>query len=282
MTQHMHLWEAVILGIVEGLTEFLPISSTGHLTIVEKAMGFKVDDKGVTAFTAIIQGGAIVATLIYFRDDVIRILRALAQGLTHARSRDTQDFRFGIAVAVGCIPIAIVGLAFKDQIETTLRSLWFVAFALIAWSGVMHYADRRATQVRHEEDVTLKDTFIIGLVQCIALIPGVSRSGATMSGGLLRGIDRVAVTRLSFFLAIPALGAATLLQAATEYDKIASGVGWGSTLVATVVSFAFAYLSIAWLLRYVARHDFTVFVIYRVALGVVLAGLLVTGVLDAT
>jgi undecaprenyl-diphosphatase len=282
MTQHMHLWEAVILGIVEGLTEFLPISSTGHLTIVEKAMGFKVDDKGVTAFTAIIQGGAIVATLIYLRDDVVRILGALAQGVTDAGRRGTQDFRFGVAVAVGCIPIAIVGLAFKDQIETTLRSLWFVALALIAWSAVMHYADRRATQTRHEDDVTVKDTFIIGLVQCVALIPGVSRSGATMSAGLLRGIDRVAVTRLSFFLAIPALSAATLLQAATEYDKIASGVGWGPTLLATVVSFAFAYASIAWLLRYVARHDYSVFVIYRVALGVVLLGLLATGVLDAT
>jgi undecaprenyl-diphosphatase len=282
MTQHMHLWQAVILGIVEGLTEFLPVSSTGHLTIVEKAMGFKVDDKGVTAFTAIIQGGAIVATLIYFRDDVVRILRALAEGVTDARRRGTQDFRFGIAVAVGCIPIAIVGLAFKDQIETTLRSLWFVAFALILWSAVMHYADSRATQTRHENDVTVKDTFIIGLVQCVALIPGVSRSGATMSAGLLRGIDRVAVTRLSFFLAIPALGAATLLQAATEYDKISSGVGWGPTLVATVVSFGAAYASIAWLLRYIARHDYSVFVIYRVVLGVVLLGLLVTGVLDAT
>jgi undecaprenyl-diphosphatase len=272
----------VILGIVEGLTEFLPISSTGHLTIVEKAMGFDIDDKGVTAFTAIIQGGAIVATLIYFRDDVIRILRALAEGLTDTGRRGTQDFRFGVAVAVGCIPIAIVGLAFKDQIETTLRSLWFVAFALILWSGVMYYADRRATQTRHEDDVTVKDTFIIGLVQCVALIPGVSRSGATMSAGLLRGIDRVAVTRLSFFLAIPALGAATLLQAATEYDKIASGVGWGSTLVATVVSFGAAYVSIAWLLRYVARHDYSVFVIYRVVLGVVLLGLLGTGALAAT
>jgi undecaprenyl-diphosphatase len=282
MTQHMHLWEAVILGIVEGLTEFLPISSTGHLTIVEKAMGFKVDDKGVTAFTAIIQGGAIIATLIYFRDDVIRILRALAEGLTDGARRGTQDFRFGIAVAVGSIPIAIVGLAFKDQIETTLRSLWFVAFALILWSGVMYYADTRATQRRHESDVTVKDTFIVGLVQCIALIPGVSRSGATISAGLLRGIDRVAVTRLSFFLAIPALTAATLLQAATEYDKIASGVGWGATLVATVISFLVAYASIAWLLRYVARHTFEAFVIYRVALGVVLLGLLAAGVLDAT
>jgi len=278
----MHLWEAVILGIVEGLTEFLPISSTGHLTILEKVMGFKIDDPDITAFTAIIQSGAVLATLLYLRDDLIRIVGGLLRGITDGGERQGRDFRFGIAIILGSIPIAIVGLAFKDQIETTLRSLWYVGIALVVWSAAMYYADTHATQTRHEDDVTRKDTIVIGITQCLALVPGVSRSGATMSAGLLRGLDRVAVTRLSFFLSIPALGAATLLQVATEYDKIAGGVGWGATLVATAVSFAAAYAVIGWLLRFIARHTYSVFIVYRVALGLLVIGLVATGALDST
>ncbi len=278
----MHLWQAIILGIVEGLTEFLPISSTGHLTILEKVMGFSIDDPDVTAFTAIIQSGAVLATLLYLRGDIVRILRALATGVADARQRSTRDFRFAIAVVVGSIPIGIVGLAFKDQIETTLRSLWFVGAALILWSAAMYYADVNATQRRHEDDVRTKDTLIIGIVQCLALIPGVSRSGATMSAGLMRDLDRVTVTRLSFFLSIPALGAATVLQAVTEYDRISSGVGWGATLLATLVSFAAAYVAIAWLLRYIATHNYSVFIIYRVGLGTLVLALLASGALAAT
>ena len=202
--------------------------------------------------------------------------------MTDARRRDGRDFRFGIAVAVGCIPIAVVGLAFKDQIETTLRSLWFVGSALILWSGVMYYADSHATQERGEDDVRTKDTLIIGIVQCLALVPGVSRSGATMSAGLLRGLDRVTVTRLSFFLSIPALGAATILQAATEYDNISTGVGWGATLLATAVSFVAAYVAISWLLRYIASHNYSVFIIYRVGLGVLVLALVASGAVAAT
>ena len=156
---------------------------------------------------------------------------------------------------LGSLPIVVVGLAFKEEIETTLRSLWFVGGALILWSGVMWFADSRATQRRHESDVTWRDTLIIGIVQCLALIPGVSRSGATMSAGLLREIDRVAVTRLSFFLSIPALTGAGILQAVNEFDNIAGGVGWGPTIVATLVSFAVAFVAVTWLLRYIARHD---------------------------
>jgi len=278
----LDLWQAIILGLVEGLTEFLPISSTGHLTILEKLMGFSIDDPDVTAFTAIIQSGAVLATLLYLRNDIGRILTALAAGVADARRRDTRDFRFGIAVAVGCIPIAIVGLAFKDQIETTLRSLWFVGSALILWSGVMYYADVNATQERSEDDVRTKDTLIIGIVQCLALIPGVSRSGATMSAGLMRGLDRVTVTRLSFFLSIPALGAATILQAVTEYDNISNGVGWAATLLATAVSFVAAYLAISWLLNYIAGHNYSVFIIYRVGLGVLVLALVASGAVAAT
>ena len=188
----------------------------------------------------------------------------------------------GWAVVLGSIPIGIVGLLFKDQIETTLRSLWFVGSMLVAWSGVMWYADRHASLDRHEDDVTWKDTLIIGVTQCLALIPGVSRSGATMSAGLLRGIDRVAVTRLSFFLSIPALGAAAVLQTITEFDNISNGVGWAPTITATVVSFVVAYVAVAWLLRFIARNDYSLFIIYRVILGVFVLVLVGTGVISAT
>jgi len=277
----MEIWQAVILGIVEGLTEFLPVSSTGHLTIAEKLMGFDINSADITAFTAIIQLGAILATIIYFRQDIWRLLRAWVVGLIDATKR-TQDYKFGWAVILGSLPIGVVGLVFKDSIETTLRSLWLVAFALIGWSAVMWLADHRATQERHEKDITLKDTLIVGLVQCLALIPGVSRSGATMSAGLLRGLDRVAVTRLSFFLAIPALTAAGLLQLADHHSQIASGVGWTATAVATIVSFVVAYASVAWLLRFIAKHTYKVFIIYRVVIGFVLIGLLLTGTISAT
>ncbi len=278
----MSLLQAVIFGIIEGITEFLPISSTGHLTIAEKLMGFSIDDAGVTAFTAVIQTGAILATVIYFRKDIARIISAWVRGLFTPSVRGTQDYRFGWAILLGSVPIGIAGLLFKDQIETTLRSLWFVAVALLVWSGVMWFADRAAKQTRHEKDTTWKDTLIIGIVQCLALIPGVSRSGATMSAGLLRGFDRVTVTKLSFFLSIPALLAAGLLQAVTESDKIASSVGWGPTIVATVVSFFVAYAAVAWLLKYVAKHTYALFIGYRVVLSLVLIVLLVTGAVSAT
>ena len=242
----MDWWEAILLGAVEGFTEFLPISSTGHLTILESLLGYSIDDSDITAFTAIIQVGAVAATLIFLRRDIVRIVGAWVRGLARPADRTDRDYRFGWAVILGSLPIAVVGLAFKDQIETTLRSLWFVGTALILWSFVMWFADSRATLRRHEDDVTWRDTLIIGLVQCLALIPGVSRSGATMSAGLLREIDRVAVTRLSFFLSIPALTAAGLLQAVTEFSNISSGVGWGPTLIATAVSFVGAIGARSW------------------------------------
>jgi undecaprenyl-diphosphatase len=278
----MNLLHAIVLGAVEGVTEFLPISSTGHLTILESAFGYKVDDPDITAFTAIIQVGAVLATLLFLRHDIVRILRAFFRGLARPEHRSDLDFRFAIAVLLGSIPIGIVGLLFKDQIETTLRSLWFVGTALILWSGVMFWADLNATQERHEPDVTWRDTLIIGITQCLALIPGVSRSGATMSAGLLRGLDRVTVTRLSFFLSIPALSAAGLLQAVTEFDNISNGVGWGPTIVATVVSFVVAWFAVSWLLRYIARHTYAIFIVYRVVLGVLVLLLVATGVLSAT
>ena len=275
----MNYFGAIVLGIVEGLTEFLPVSSTGHLTIAEKIMGLKVDDAGVTAYTAVIQMGAIVAAIVFFLKDIVAMVTGFFRGLADAEARHHHDFRMAVNVILGTIPIAIVGVAAKPIIEGDLRSLWWVGAALVAWSAVMVYAERRARQDRGENSVGVKDAVLIGLAQCIALIPGVSRSGATISAGLLRGLDRVAATRLSFFLGIPALLAAGLL----EMKKIpGSGIGVGETVVGTVVSFVVAYAAVAWLLRFVAGHSIVAFVPYRVFVGLVVLGCLAAGVMSAT
>ncbi|GAA0450851.1 undecaprenyl-diphosphatase 1 [Actinoplanes capillaceus] len=277
----MSLVEAIILGAVEGVTEFLPVSSTGHLTILEKLFGHTIDDPDITAFTVIIQSGAVLATILFLRKDIARVVPAFFKGLFNKTHREHIDFKFGLAVLLGSIPIVIAALLFKDAIEGTLRSLWFVAGALILWSGVMAFADHAATQIRHQDDVTWKDTLIIGTVQCMALIPGISRSGATMSAGLLRDIDRVTVTKLSFFLSIPALTGASILQGVSEADRIAAGVGWTNTIVATVVSFVVAYASVTWLLKFVSKHSYSIFIFYRVALGSLLLLLLATDTISA-
>ena len=282
MPLDMEFWQAIILGIVEGITEFLPVSSTGHLTITENLLGLQVDSPGVTAFTAIIQVGAIAAAIIYFWRDIVVIVTAFVRGVFNAPARQTPEWRLSLAVVVGCIPIAVVGLAAKPLIEGPLRSLWAVVVGLLVWSAVMVFAERAATQQRSERDVTLIDGVIIGAVQCFALVPGVSRSGATISAGLLRDLDRVTATRLSFLLGIPALTAAGLLEAVSARDDIATTVGWGPTALATVVSFGVAYASIAWLLRYVARHSIVVFVWYRLIAGGLLMAALALGWVSAT
>ncbi|HVD22607.1 MAG TPA: undecaprenyl-diphosphate phosphatase [Lapillicoccus sp.] len=277
--------QSVILGIVEGLTEFLPVSSTAHLTIAEKLMGLEVDAPEVTAYTAIIQLGAIAATFVYFFRDIVRLIGAWARGLVSAGAREHHDYWLAWAVIVGSIPVAVVGFALRDIIAGPLRSLWVVAVALILWSGVMWLAESRHAKLAREERVRgegrvgVRDGIVIGLVQCFSLVPGVSRSGATISAGLFRGIDRVTATRLSFFLAIPALTAAGVYEAATT-DL--SNLGTGQMAVGVVVAFVVAYASIAWLLRFVATNTLKPFVWYRVALGAVLVVALATGVLAAT
>jgi undecaprenyl-diphosphatase len=275
----MNYFDAIILGIVEGLTEFLPISSTGHLTIAEKVLGLQVDDPAVTGFTAVIQMGAILAVIVYFARDIGSIARTWVLGLFRAEYRGHRDFRMGWYVIVGTIPVGIVGLLLRDFIKNDLRSLWVVAIALIAWSGVMWAAERVARQDRSEKQLTMTDTVFIGVMQCFALVPGVSRSGATISAGLFRGLDRVTATRLSFFLSIPALLAAGLFELK---DALGGDIGVGETIVGTVVAFVVAYATIAWLLRFVAHHPITWFVPYRLALGGLLLVLLATGVMSAT
>ena len=277
----MQVWHAIILGVIEGITEFLPISSTGHLTIAEKRLGYSISDSSITAFTAIIQSGAVLATVVYFWKDISRVLMAWIRGLFVNKYRKNSDYKYGWAIIIGSIPIAIVGILFKDEIETVLRSLWFVAIALILWSLVMWWADKKAKQNLHEEDITWRDTLAVGIAQCLALIPGVSRSGATMSAGLLRNFDRVAVTKLSFFLSIPALSAAGILQIISKHSAIGASVGWTATIIATLISFVVAYISVAWLLKFVAKHDYSVFIWYRVIVGVLLLIALATNFISA-
>ena len=277
----MQVWHAIILGVIEGITEFLPISSTGHLTIAEKMLGYSISDSSITAFTAIIQSGAVLATVVYFWKDISRVLMAWIRGLFVNKYRKNSDYKYGWAIIIGSIPIAIVGILFKDEIETVLRSLWFVAIALILWSLVMWWADKKAKQNLHEEDITWRDTLAVGIAQCLALIPGVSRSGATMSAGLLRNFDRVAVTKLSFFLSIPALSAAGILQIISKHSVIGASVGWTATIIATLISFVVAYISVAWLLKFVAKHNYSVFIWYRVIVGVLLLIALATNFISA-
>ena len=269
--------QAVVLGAVEGLTEFLPVSSTGHLKITEGLMGIPVDDNAVVGFSAVIQVGAIAAVLVYFFKDIVRIVSAWFRGLRDPEERYQHDYRFAWWVICATIPIVAVGLAAKPLIEGPLASLWVVAGSLIVGSGVMWAADQMGRHKRGEDDTSFKDTMLVGSSQILALLfPGFSRSGATMSTALILDLDRVAATRLSFFLGIPALTGAGLYELK---DALGTGTGALPLAVGTAVSFLVAYASIAWLLRFVAKHSFNAFVIYRIIIGVLLFGLLGAGVL---
>jgi undecaprenyl-diphosphatase len=275
----MDYLDAVVLGIVEGLTEFLPVSSTGHLTIAEKALGLDLDDPAVTAYTAVIQMGAIAAVVVFFARDIARIASAWGRGLVNAELRGQRDHRMGWYVIVGSIPVGLAGLLGKELITGPLRSLWVVGAALVGWSAVMWAAERVATQERGEKQLTLRDAVVVGLVQIVSLVPGVSRSGATISAGLFLGLDRVAATRLSFFLSIPALLAAGIYELK---DALDGSIGVGPMVVGTVVAFVVAYASVAWLLKFVAHHSIAWFVPYRVVVGAAVVVLLAAGVMTAT
>ncbi len=287
MPVELSYFQAVILGIVEGITEFLPVSSTGHLTITEQLLGLPVDAPAVTAYTAIIQIGAIAATFLFFARKIAALFMAWVRGILDPAARTDRNYGLAWAVIVGSIPVGLVGFALRDVISGPLRSLWVVAGALVFWSVVIWFAEQRhdtveaAGEQRGEEGITLRDAVVIGLVQCLSLIPGVSRSGATISAGLIRGLDRVLATELSFYMAIPALTAAGVFEAVGERDHLID-LGLGQMAVGILVAFVTAYASIAWLIRFVATNSLRPFIWYRVALGVLLAVLLATGVLTAT
>ncbi len=271
------LLKAVVLGVIQGLTEFLPISSSAHLRIFPELFGW--GDPGA-AFTAVIQIGTELAVLIYFRKDIWRIGSAWVRSLFKAEYRGTIDARMGWFIIIGSLPIVVLGVLLKDVIERDFRNLWIVGCTLIVMGIVLGIADRVGRTDRPLGKLTLKDAVLMGIAQALALIPGVSRSGATISMGRFLGFEREAATRFAFLLAIPAVVGAGLFEL-KEIPHGHNDFGWGPTITATIVSFVVGYAAIAWLLRYVSTNSYTPFVIYRILLGAGVLALLSAGVLTA-
>jgi undecaprenyl-diphosphatase len=273
-------FEAVVLGVVQGLTEFLPISSSAHLRIVGEVFGW--DDAGA-AFTAITQIGTEAAVVLYFRRDIGRIIVAWLASLAGRRKGD-PDARMGWLIIIGSIPIIVLGLLLKDRIETTFRDLRIIAIALVLFSLVLYWADRVGAKKRELDDLTVGHGVTFGFAQAMALIPGVSRSGGTITAGLFLGYTREAAARYSFLLAIPAVLGSGFYEAygALKGDGKGAPIDWGPTILATVIAFAVGLTVIAWLLRYLTRGSFTPFVVYRVVLGLLVLALVGTGVLNPT
>ena len=271
------LLQAVFLGVLQGLTEFLPISSSAHLRIVPDLLGW--GDPGA-AFTAVIQIGTELAVLIYFRHDLWRIGSTWVRSLYRPEYRGQLDARMGWFIIIGSLPIVILGILLKDTIEEDFRSLWIIGTTLIVLGLILGIADRVSADRLRIKDMRLRDAVLMGVAQSCALVPGVSRSGATISMGRFLGYEREAATRYAFLLAIPAVVGAGVF----ELKEIPNGentYGWGPTIVATVVSFLIGYAAIAWLLRYVTTHSYLPFVIYRVVLGTLTLALAAAGVLSA-
>ncbi|PZQ91644.1 MAG: hypothetical protein DI534_01345 [Leifsonia xyli] len=282
----MDFLEAIILGLVQGLTEFLPISSSAHLRIVGELLGWS--DPGAT-FTAITQLGTETAVLIYFWKDITRIIgkwfRSLFPGGGGKRSTGIQkgdpDVRLGWLIIIGTVPIVLAGYFLQDTIRTTLRSLWIVAIVLIVFGVLLWLADRLGRRTKPIEATSYRDGILIGLAQMLALIPGVSRSGASISAGLALGYTRQAAARFAFLLAVPAVFGSGLYELVTSFrDPAENHYGLGPTIAATVVAFLVGLAVIAFLMRYLAKGSFLPFVIYRILLGGVLIGLLSAGVLQ--
>jgi undecaprenyl-diphosphatase len=270
-------FEAVVLGVVQGLTEFLPISSSGHILVVSAMFGW--DDPGA-AFTAVTQIGTETAVIIYFWNDIWRIVTKWFRSWTDPSLRGDLDVRMGWLVILGSVPIGILGFVFREQIADQARNLYLVGTMFIVFGIVLGVADRVGAKRRTLEELTVRDGLLYGAAQSLALIPGVSRSGATISAGLFLGFTREAATRYAFLLAIPAVMGSGLFEA----RNIASepNVSWGPTILATVISFVIGYAVIAWLLRYVATKTYLPFVIYRLVLGTLILALTGAGVLTTS
>ncbi|MDP2773778.1 MAG: undecaprenyl-diphosphate phosphatase [Nocardioides sp.] len=269
--------QAVFLGILQGLTEFLPISSSAHLRIFPELLGW--GDPGA-AFTAVIQIGTELAVLIYFRKDIWRIGSTWTKSLFRPEYRGHLDARMGWFIIIGSMPIVVLGILLKDVIERDFRNLWIIGTTLIVLGIILGIADRVGRTDKLIKEISLRDAVLMGAAQALALVPGVSRSGATISMGRFLGYDRQAATRYAFLLAIPAVVGAGLF----ELPEIPNGenpYGWGPTIVATVVSFAVGYAAIAWLLHYVSTRSYTPFVLYRIVLGGATLILVSAGVLTA-
>jgi undecaprenyl-diphosphatase len=269
------LLEAIVLGIVQGLTEFLPISSTAHLRIIPAFAGW--EDPGA-AFTAVTQLGTLAAVLLYFRRDLLGIARAWLGGLRDPARRATAESRVGWYILVGTIPILVFGFVFSDQIETGARSLHLIGTTMIVLGIVLFAAEKVGTRTRPLDTLRWRDGIVVGFAQAAALVPGVSRSGATISAGLFLGLERAAAARYSFLLSVPAV----VLSGVYELKDIGgdSNATVGATALATVLAFVVGYASIALLLRYLTTHTVNLFVVYRIAVGVIVLALASTGTIS--
>ena len=274
----MNWFEALFLGLIQGLTEFLPISSSAHLRIVGELLP-GAQDPGA-AFTAITQLGTETAVAVYFWKDIVRIIKAWFASLAGRVPRNDPDARMGWLIIIGTLPIVVLGLLFQDQIESTFRSLWIVATMLIVFGIILAIADAVGKQERSLEKLTYKHGILYGFAQALALIPGVSRSGGTITAGLFMGYTREAAARYAFLLAIPAVFGSGLFQLVKSLDEPMVYVGW-ETAGATLVAFVVGFIIIGWFLRYVSTRGYSLFVWYRILLGIVIYILLGLGVLSA-
>ncbi len=274
----MHIFEVIILGLVQGLTEFLPISSSAHLRIVGEILP-SATDPGAT-FTAITQIGTEIAVLLFFWRTIVRIISRWWQSLSGKVPRNDPDARMGWLIVIGTIPIGILGFLFQSVIRDTFRNLWLVAIVLIVFGLILGAADRFGRRTRELKDITYPHGLAYGAAQALALVPGVSRSGATTTMGLALGYSRTAAAEYAFLLAVPAVFASGLYELYQSFEEPGGPYNLGETAIATVVAFAVGYAVIAYLMRYLKRGSFLPFVIYRVVLGVVLIVLLALGVLQ--
>ena len=272
--------QVVVLSVLQGLTEFLPVSSSAHLAIASRV--FFADDAGAS-FTAVTQLGTEVAVLVYFARDIARIVKALFTGVFNTDARNA-DYRLGWYVIIGTIPIGLLGLLFKDEIRTGARNLWLIASALVVFSAVIAAAEYFGRQTRDVEQLTWRDSVTVGLAQCLALVPGVSRSGATISAGLFLGQNRELAARFGFLLAIPAVFASGLFSLPDAFHPVGDGMSASGPqlLVATLIAFVVGFAAVSWFLRFLVQHSMYWFVGYRVVLGTVVLILLGTGVVAAT
>ncbi|MFC4904973.1 undecaprenyl-diphosphate phosphatase [Kocuria oceani] len=276
----MNWIESIILGLVQGLTEFLPVSSSAHLRIVGEFLPNSADPGA--AFTAITQLGTETAVIIYFWRDIVRILKQWTLSLVGRVERSDPDARMGWLIILGSLPIGVLGLLLEDYIDTEFRSLWITATMLVVFGVILAVADRVGRQARHLDDLTVKHGVLFGFAQALALIPGVSRSGGTITAGLLMGYTREAAARYAFLLAIPAVFASGLYKLAQTLGEPQSGpYGMAEILLATGIAFAVAYVIIGWFMHYISNRSYTVFVWYRIALGLAIFVLLGLGVLSA-
>ncbi len=269
----MDYFKAIIIGIIQGVTEFLPVSSNAHIRVLPALLGWQ--DPGA-AFTAVIQLGTVLAVLIYFAKDLGRAVSGWAKSLTGG-PKDTEDARMGWAVFYGTLPVLVLGLALRHQITSdSFRSLYVIAGAFIFMGVLMLISERVGSKKRGIETVTVKDGLVVGLWQCFALIPGMSRSGSTITGGLFSGFDRPTAARFSFLLSVPSVSAAGLFELYDERKNIL-GPELGYVIVATIVSFIVGYAAIAFLIKFLQKHGVLPFVLYRILLGLALIGLLQSG-----